>query len=494
MKLFLKTIATLAVLGLIAFLFTALWDVLYVQWLLDQFEPTFELFDFTNPHLFKAVVAAFGALLIFWYLKSDQVIFAPSRRILAQMMVGLLLLGVVGQGIATAATWNHWFDQNGSPWLKYEFTDDNSVILYGPKRNNSPTTGETLKVLTPGMARGISLRRNKKFVEVRKPKVNEWFAIGTALPNLWYTERTDGLHFWNVPAKDDGSGREPKEVTRDLHDKYYSNPENVAQALEALEDGSGDIPKNLLLPTPIALEVIRPFRVPSNALNRSGSESEPYLRSTSSGYVNLKGEWVIPARWWRASPFAENLACVGYLRDGVRSNGFIDAKGAIVVPPQWEFAEDFSEGLAVVKDRETHKWGYVDKTGAYRIAPSFGFCYTFAEGLAAVDLDQDHWGFIDVRGRFVIQPNYSDASSFSGGFACVTDHGKTKYINKAGAALAGPVIEEGRSFSEGRAAVKSGGKWGYIDDSGKTVATFTWDQAGTFSHGFATVESKKGSS
>src|SRR5687768_8424766 len=57
-------------------------------------------------------------------------------------------------------------------------------------------------------------------------------------------------------------------------------------------------------------------------------------------------------------------------------NGFINAKGEIVIPLQFEYASHFSEGLAAVgfcketelqdktcPEREITKFGYIDQTG-----------------------------------------------------------------------------------------------------------------------------------
>ena len=81
--------------------------------------------------------------------------------------------------------------------------------------------------------------------------------------------------------------------------------------------------------------------------------------------------------------------------------GFIDIKGNMVIPPIFTSASHFSEGLAAVLvggqsyidsstdggqyiSSEKGKWGYIDRTGEIKIPPQFSEAREFGEGLAAV--------------------------------------------------------------------------------------------------------------
>ena len=90
-------------------------------------------------------------------------------------------------------------------------------------------------------------------------------------------------------------------------------------------------------------------------------EDDPsdWFYDTLVGFINKKGEIVIPAIWENAKDFHEGLAAVS-------SNGkygFIDKTGLIVIPCQWEDVGSFHEGSAWVKTNET--WRLIDKTGSY---------------------------------------------------------------------------------------------------------------------------------
>jgi hypothetical protein len=69
--------------------------------------------------------------------------------------------------------------------------------------------------------------------------------------------------------------------------------------------------------------------------------------------------------------------------------GFINKKGQYVVPPQFDKFYGFSQGLALVEREE--KQGYVDKTGKIVIPLKFeSVILNFSEGLAIAKLKGGH--------------------------------------------------------------------------------------------------------
>lgn len=70
----------------------------------------------------------------------------------------------------------------------------------------------------------------------------------------------------------------------------------------------------------------------------------PVHNQTSFGYINLKGDTVLPFKYKNVNLFSEGLAAVrekGHF-------GFIDTKGNYILPPSYDYAEDFSKGYAKV--------------------------------------------------------------------------------------------------------------------------------------------------
>ena len=113
----------------------------------------------------------------------------------------------------------------------------------------------------------------------------------------------------------------------------------------------------------------------------------PQLYDGSSG-VNLEEiiKGINRARWKFIYTYHEGLARV---QNEQLQFGFVDEKGEEVIPCQWKLAKDFSGGLAPVKN-EQDKWGYIDKTGKVVIPYQFKDAESFDGGWAHIV--SEHWG------------------------------------------------------------------------------------------------------
>src|SRR5262249_3577197 len=97
--------------------------------------------------------------------------------------------------------------------------------------------------------------------------------------------------------------------------------------------------------------------------------------------------------------------------------GFIDNKGNVIVPPQFMDVRGFSEGLAAVSRLigSVAGWGYIDTTGNIVIQPTLDIQYPqkFSEGLAAFMMNNGtKYGYIDRAGHVVIQPKFDRGFDF----------------------------------------------------------------------------------
>jgi hypothetical protein len=174
--------------------------------------------------------------------------------------------------------------------------------------------------------------------------------------------------------------------------------------------------------------------------------------------------------------------------------GFIDSKGNEIIPAQFAYAVNFSEGLAAVNvggttgghDMPTNgKWGFVDKAGNFYINPVYysppnggqAFDplslpqvmhdgYRFVDSLAAVRLE-DRWVYINRRNQIAI--DYARQPGKNGR--------EDKLLP----------IQSARTFSEGRAAVYVNGGWGYIDKRGTLVIEPKYLYPVDFRSGYAVV-------
>lgn len=213
------------------------------------------------------------------------------------------------------------------------------------------------------------------------------------------------------------------------------------------------------------------------------------------GYINKKGELVIPPMFYSALNFSEGVAHVKVGRFGqVNPAGFIDKTGKFIVEPQFMLAGEFSEGLAPVEFGGKYeefgerlrrhipgKWGYIDKTGKIMIPAQFNSAEKFSEGLARVRVE-DKYGYINKAGQVVVEPKYDypsndkDCSLFSEGLACISVNDKLGYIDASGQVVIKPQFDRASKFSVGLAQVAFRGLEPVT--SGSDIVSF----AGTFAY------------
>jgi hypothetical protein len=143
--------------------------------------------------------------------------------------------------------------------------------------------------------------------------------------------------------------------------------------------------------------------------------------------------------------------------------GYINHKGEFVIPPQFQFAQLFSEGLAFVgipdlKANQVTKVGWIDKAGQWVVtevqglsrdesSKAFSSFYVdcrYSEGLTTFTVYSAGGlplhGYMDRTGKVVIEPRrFNRVGAFHGGIALVWVRGNEGfaskdygYINKTG--------------------------------------------------------------
>ena len=233
---------------------------------------------------------------------------------------------------------------------------------------------------------------------------------------------------------------------------------------------------------------------PLEILERSSSFSEGLL-PTSRGYVNKKGEIVIPRKsnYHNLFGFSEGLALV----DTGDNCGYINKKGKVVIPFKYELprvnyndsAHYFNEGLAAVMKNDYQ--GFINKKGKVVIPFKYGWVRGFSEGLAKVI--GKNYCYINKKGKEVIQLNYDwtspyEPGDFHSGLAIVNKNGKYGCINKKGKVVIPFKYDWIGGFSEGLTVAEKDGKYGILDKRGKDVVSFKYDWVQGFSEGLAAVE------
>ena len=177
----------------------------------------------------------------------------------------------------------------------------------------------------------------------------------------------------------------------------------------------------------------------------------------NKGFINKKGEIVIPQIYKDAGYFLEGLAAVQSVETGLW--GYIDKDGEIVIPMIYESAKSFREEAAyVVKDGLA---GYIDKDGNniidFKLIPETDKYVdtSFYGGLAVAQDNTGKYGYIDKNGDFVIPAKYKEASPFIGEAAYVlienhnypNDYGSSFLINRDDERLT-PLWQYGRYAGE----------------------------------------------
>lgn len=121
-------------------------------------------------------------------------------------------------------------------------------------------------------------------------------------------------------------------------------------------------------------------------------------------YINKKGEIVINPKNTNLTyfDFYEDLASITTHGFGHKS-GFINRKGEIIIPIIYSDVNNFSEGLASYRD--SLYWGFMNKKGKTVIPAQFqDVSYDgFTNGLCKVKKD-GRWSYINHKGKFVWEP------------------------------------------------------------------------------------------
>lgn len=156
----------------------------------------------------------------------------------------------------------------------------------------------------------------------------------------------------------------------------------------------------------------------------SSSINDTVEFTPSCGYIDHKGNYVIPIKYIQGCAFVDDRARVD-VKDKSQMHhrwGYIDPKGKLILKPLYMKILDLSEGLAAVLDYKG-KWGYIDKDGKYVIPSQFTDAESFTEGFATcaqVIENKKLWGYIRKDGSWLVPPRFDKAEPFHNGeaYAC----------------------------------------------------------------------------
>ncbi|WP_051541860.1 WG repeat-containing protein [Clostridium lundense] len=191
-------------------------------------------------------------------------------------------------------------------------------------------------------------------------------------------------------------------------------------------------------------------------LDKGGKEVIPAKFESASDFkdgkavVKIKdGEFGLIGTWGQLIN-KYNYNFVGNFGDGLLAfqkgpqdrYGYINEKGEIIIPPQYAQAQAFSQGRAVVDASEDYinKYGLIDKRGNYILNPEYNDINYLGEMRIAVGKaivpDKPYRGskyaIADLNGNIFTDFIYYDVSSYRNGLASSGDYKSTFFIDKHG--------------------------------------------------------------
>jgi len=210
------------------------------------------------------------------------------------------------------------------------------------------------------------------------------------------------------------------------------------------------------------------------------------------GYINLKGETIIPCEYLDLTDFSKGLA-YGYkqvLTNNKETNevgqysthGVLDSTGNIVIPMIYDEVLAFSNGLFRVK--KSKKYGYVDYNGKVIIPLEYFYVQHRASSnglfLVKKNWDEDEY-FINLNNEKVFTPvGYDNVHPFLEGRAIVKKNGKYGFLDENGELVIPLIYDDAIGFENKLARAELNTKIGFINSEGKVIIPIIYDKADTY--------------
>ena len=217
-----------------------------------------------------------------------------------------------------------------------------------------------------------------------------------------------------------------------------------------------------------------------------------FLDSVKYGYMDTRGNIIIPAQFEIANDFSGGMAIAGKEEDEL---GIIDRKGQWVLPPK--YTSVFIQPNGLIRVEENDQFGLLNRLGDAVIPVTYDAIGKFSSGLVLV-AKNEKFGYADVSGRLVIPLLYDFdlqtiyRNEFNKGFAEVKEKGKSALIDSTGNKVISFQYEDLICYDPAAPiAARKKNKWGFIDMENKILVPFKYDQLSYFSEDLAVVKSGK---
>ena len=159
--------------------------------------------------------------------------------------------------------------------------------------------------------------------------------------------------------------------------------------------------------------------------------------------------------------------------------GYINEKGEEIIPFIFNRATAFYRGIAIVQDNQSRA-NLINKQGELLVENGYTTIYRDNDTKFFIVVDEDKYGLLDIKGDIIVDLIYDDIEPFYEGLAVVKKDNKYGYINTHGEIVIEPTYAMAKRFSHGLAAVLNNELWGYINPKNEVVIDFQYSYASHF--------------
>ncbi len=190
------------------------------------------------------------------------------------------------------------------------------------------------------------------------------------------------------------------------------------------------------------------------------------------GFLNVKGEEVIPAQFASAADFHNGLA----LAKLNKRFGYINTKGEFVINEQFAQAGDFCNGIAYVKKGKQQFCINKENKILYEIK-DFNITSRNDDTIMVAQNENKQYFFLSISGYRLYNKTFEDAKLFAGNYALVKENGKWGAINRKGNYVLQPTYYQMSNFAENHAVVVLSPVEGICDFKGNVLISPQYEKA-----------------
>ncbi len=187
------------------------------------------------------------------------------------------------------------------------------------------------------------------------------------------------------------------------------------------------------------------------------------------GFIDTNNRPVIKMENSAGNKFTEGLADIN---DKKYRQGFINKRGEIVIPLQFDLVDNFSEGLAFAVKGDSI--GYINKKGIFEFTIDGYAGKPFSDSMSFIgqmnEKKEMRWALINNKGERITGYIFEDVRGFSEGLSAVKQNGNWFFIDKLGNPVFDFEFNYVDSFVDGIAwASFKDGRKGYINHKGQLI-------------------------